>query len=200
VSDPITTRFEAFADAHRDGVHPDPVAVIQAAPEADREALGVMIATYLAAHPTAVSADAVARRAADPASDPPLAWSELLPALRAQTGTTRSALVTKLAAALGYPSATEQVEEHVHHLETGQLQPTRVKAAVVEALANLLGVPKALLERGRLAAPRPSVLLASAPIYRRMAAPMQSHDEVLGDSAPPSRIAAIDELFGADGG
>ncbi len=177
------------------------MAVIQAAPEADREALGVMIATYLAAQPATVSADVVARRAAASASDPPLAWQELLPALRAETGTTRSSLVKKLAAALGYPSATEQIEEHVHHLETGQLQPAGVKPAVIDALAQILHAPKALLERGRLIAPGPSASLASGLVYQRLAAPMEDRLEMtLGESRAPSPNAEIDELFGVTRG
>jgi hypothetical protein len=194
-------RFTEFVAAWERGERPDPAKAIVVAGEADREPLAAMITAYLAAHPRRdVSADEVDARAADPRSDPPpQAWSELLPALRERTRTTRGALVAALAASLGFPDATEQVEEHVHALETGQLEPRRVRPAVVAALARILEVPEALLERGRhVAAP-------SAQMGVRLAFRRESHlaASMAAPAPPPSevkRIAEIDDLFtGADG-
>jgi hypothetical protein len=192
--------FADFTAAWERGERPDPAAAIAAAGNADREPLAAMIAAFLAAHPrTDISAEEVAARAADPRSEPPRAWAELLPALRARTGTTRGALVTELAAALGHPEARAQVEEHVHDLETGRLEPRRVRPPVVAALARILDVPEALLELGRRMVP-PTAAASPTVAFHRLA-------RVSIDMAAPSaaaegseRVAAIDDLFtGADG-
>jgi hypothetical protein len=190
--------FAEFTAAWERGEQPDPATAIAAAAEPDREPLAAMLAAYLAAHPrTDVSVEEVAARAADPRSEPPRTWPELLPALRARTGTTRGALVTRLAAALGHPEARGQVEEHVHALETGQLAPRGVRPAVVSALARILDVPEALLERGRRF---PLITAADLePRFQRAA-----HVSAAGASpaaAPDEpRSAEVDDLFtGADG-
>src|SRR6476469_3178257 len=141
----IEERFQAFASAWERGEGPDPAAAVAAAPEDERPALGGMIAAYLSANPRIdVPEEVVRARAADTASEPPLAWPKLIPELRLRTKTTRSALVQRLASALGYPEATEQVEEHVHGLETGALPAARVRPKVVAALARILEVPESL--------------------------------------------------------
>ena len=83
--------------------------------------------------------------AARPGARPPQPWSQLLPELRARTGTTRGELVRRLAARSGVADREPQVAGYVHELETGQLQPEAVRPAVVAALAAVLGVPAALL-------------------------------------------------------
>jgi hypothetical protein len=192
--------FADFTAAWEGGERPDPAAVIAAAPQADREPLAAMIAAYLAAHPRADVTEAeVAARAADPRSEPPRAWAELLPALRARTGTTRSALVERLAAALGHPEARAQVEEHVHDLETGQLEPRRVRPPVVAALAQILDVPETLLELGRRMLP-PAAAPSPAAAYHRLALQQLDMPTPSRASDGPKRVAAIDDLFtGADG-
>jgi hypothetical protein len=194
-------RFTEFVAAWERGERPDPAKAIVVAGEADREPLAAMITAYLAAHPrTEVTADEVDARAADPRSQPPpQAWPELLPALRERTRTTRSALVAALAAALGFPDATEQVEEHVHALETGQLEPRAVRPPVVAALARILQVPEWVLERGRrMSPPAPQVqTLALFRLDLHHAAPMESASPPPDDVKP---IPEIDDLFtGADG-
>ena len=192
--------FADFTAAWERGDRPDPAAAIAAAAEGEREPLAAMIAAYLAAHPrTDVSADEVAARAADPSSEPPLAWPELLPALRERTGTTRGVLVTELAAALGHPEARAQVEEHVHALETGQLAARRVRAPVVAALARILSVPESLLERGRRLPPRRLAFDLSTPMFQRQA-PLGAPEPAAAPPETAARVAAIDDLFtGADG-
>jgi hypothetical protein len=196
----VEERFEAFTSAWERGENPDPASVIADAPVDERAALGGMIAVYLAANPrTDIPEEVVAARAADPASEPPLAWPELLPELRQRARVTRSALVTRLAAALGFPAATEQVEEHVHGLETGALPAGRVKPAVVAALASILEVPESLLEAGRrLSRPgvQPAAMAAFSRAERARAAAAPA--EELGTA--PARTPEIDDLFtGADG-
>ena len=196
----VDERFEVFASAWARGENPDPAAAIADAPEEERPALGGMIAAYLSANPrTDVPEEVVAARAADPASDPPLAWPDLLPELRHRTGITRSALVRRLAAALGFPEATDQVEEHVHGLETGGLPAGRVRPAVVAALASILAVPASLLEAGRRLSrlgvqPAAMTAFSRAERAREAAAPV---DEL---ATAPARVPEIDDLFtGADG-
>jgi hypothetical protein len=197
----VEERFDTFIAAWERGENPDPAAAIAEASEDERAALGAMIAAYLSANPrTHVPEKVVQARAADPASEPPLAWPELIPALRRRAKTTRSALVERLAAALGHPEATEQVEEHVHGLETGALPAARVRPKVVAALAHILEVPESLLEAGRRIAPaagaEPPAMLA----FRREALPVES--PTMLDHAPEElpRNAEIDDLFtGADG-
>jgi hypothetical protein len=194
-------RFAEFVAAWERGERPDPAKAIVVAGEGDREPLAAMITAYLAAHPRPdVSAEEVDARAADPRSEPPpQPWPELLPALRERSRTTRSALVAALAAALGFPDAKEQVEEHVHALETGQLEPRAVRPPVVAALARILEVPEWVLERGRRIAP-PAAQAQPLALFRR-----ESHLAASMGSAPtpPSevkRIPEIDDLFtGADG-
>jgi hypothetical protein len=192
--------FADFTSAWERGERPDPAAAIASAGEADREPLAAMIAAFLAAHPrTDVSAEEVAARAADPRSEPPRAWPELLPALRARTGTTRGALVTQLAAALGHPEARAQVDEHVHGLETGQLAARRVRPAVVAALARILDVPETLLELGRRITP-PAVATATELAFHRAARSATPGANPPAAPGPAERVAEIDDLFtGADG-
>ena len=192
--------FDAFVSAWERGERPDPAAAVAAADEGEREALAVMLAAYLSAHPrTDVTEAEVAARAADPASEPPRAWDELLPALRARTGTTRGALVTRLAEALGYPQARTQVEEHVHGLETGRLDPRRVRPAVVAALAAILQVPEAVLEAGRALPPAGEVAPATAFHRPAPAAPREALAAALAAAPEQPRIAAVDDLFTGDG-
>jgi hypothetical protein len=196
----VEERFEAFTAAWERGENPDPAAVIADAPADERAALGGMIAAYLSANPrTDVPEDVVAARAADPASDPPLAWPELLPVLRQRARVTRSELVKRLAAALGFPGATEQVEEHVHGLETGGLPAGRVRPAVVAALASILEVPESLLEAGRRLT-RPGAQPAAVAAYSRAERVRESAAPAEESGTAPARNAEIDDLFtGADG-
>jgi hypothetical protein len=194
-------RFTEFVAACERGERPDPAKAIVVAGEADREPLAAMITAYLAAHPRAdVTADEVDARAADPRSDPPpQAWPELLPALRERTRTTRSALVAALAAALGFPDAKEQIEEHVHALETGQLEPRAVRPPVVAALARILQVPEWVLERGRRLA-SPAAQMETITLFHRQARLDPSISATPMPSSEVKRIPEIDDLFtGADG-
>ena len=115
-----------------------------------------MIAAYLATHPADVPEDELDALAARPELEPPRPWPELLPELRERTHTTRADLVRRLSEALGLAGSEPQVDGYVHELETGRSRPRACVPAVVEALATVLGVPRALLESSRgLDAPPP---------------------------------------------
>lgn len=189
--------FDEFVAARERGEQPDPAATIGSVDEGDREALAGMLAAYLAANPGAVTEEQVMARAAHASSEPPVAWVELLPALRARTGTTRGALVTRLAEMLGYPKAQAQVEEHVHHLETGQLEPARVRPPVVAALARILQVPEEVLEMGRRIAPPPGPEVVT--LFHRAAPRMAPPPSAAEDRDEAPRIAEIDDLFTGGG-
>jgi hypothetical protein len=158
-----------------------------------------MIAAYLSAHPrTAVSAEEVEARAADPLSEPPVEWAALIPALRERTGTTRTALSGRLAAELGHPGATEQVGDYVHGLETGGLEPRRVKPAVVAALSRIFAVPEALLELGRR--PGPAISHPRRAMVFGRDAPVAAAADAPPSAPAPAREEEIDDLFtGGDG-
>jgi hypothetical protein len=190
--------FEAFVAAWERGERLDPAAAIAAAAEPDREPLAAMIATHLAANPRDVTEAEVLARAADPRSDPPRAWPDLLPALRARTGTTRGALVARLAELLGHPEARAQVEEHVHDLETGQLAAARVRPPVVAALARILQVPDELLEMGRRIAP-PPVDASRVTLFHRAAPMMAPPPSAAHDRDEAPRVPEIDDLFTGGG-
>jgi hypothetical protein len=193
--------FAAFVAAWERGEQPDPAAAIAAARESDREPLAAMLAAYLAANPrTDVTEEQVVARAADPRSDPPRAWPDLLPALRARTGTTRGALVAHLAEALGHPEARAQVDEHVHDLETGQLAAARVRPPVVAAMARILQVPEALLEMGRRIVPSPTLQLPQIDMAFHREAPAAAPPPAVADAADAApRVAEIDDLFTGGG-
>ena len=198
MTDTAEQLFGRFVDARERGESPDPADAIDAAGEHEREPLAAMLALYLAGHPrTHVPEELVAARAADPRGVLSLAWPQLLPALRAETGTTRGVLVRRLAEALGHPRAIDQVDEHVHGLEAGLLDPAAVQPPVVAALAAIFGVGRELLERGRhLTAPEPAGATAAFARPAALAAPAGASAV---DGKEP-RVAEIDRLFGTAGG
>jgi hypothetical protein len=192
--------FDDFVAAWERGEGPDPATAIASVGEADREPLAAMLAAYLAANPrTDVTQEQVTARAAHPSSQPPVAWVELLPALRARTGTTRGSLVTRLAEMLGFPAAKAQVEEHVHDLETGLLEPARVRPPVVAALARILQVPEAVLEMGQRPAPSASFRAARMDLAFHREAPAAAPPPAAEASEAAPRVPEIDDLFTGGG-
>jgi len=198
--------FDDFVAAWERGEQPDPAPAIASVDEADREPLAAMLATFLAANPRDDVTEAeVDARAADPASEPPRPWAELLPGLRERIGLTRTALITRLAGLLGHPEAQSQVGGYVHELETGLLSPTGVRQPVVAALAKILDVPEPLLELSRRLVPPPVAGSEATALYRKAppaatAAAARPIDIDAVRQALPERNAEIDDLFtGADG-
>jgi hypothetical protein len=197
MSDRALELFEQYLDQRASGRSPDAAALVHEAGD-QADVLAGMIAAYAATHPADVTEDQLEQMAARPELEPPRPWPELLPALRERTHTTRAALVSRLCEALGVRGSERQVGDYVHELEAGLLSPTRVRPAVVSALAAVLGVPRALLEssRGLTAEPPP----LAAPTFARSAAYADDALMSLG-ALEPDADPRVDDLFtgGGDG-
>lgn len=193
--------FDQFLEARAAGAQPDPADFIAEAGD-EATALAGMLTAYLATHThDDVSEAAMLELAASPELAMPRPWPELLPELRERRGILRKKLLLDLIGALNAKQAATQVEGYLHELETGQLDPRRVRPAVVDALARALGAPRALLEASRWVEAPPQPLGAVAPRVfargARVADPQAlslAHDE-------SSRDPRIDDLFtgGPDG-
>lgn len=162
----------------------------------DRQELLDMIELSLALRgPAQPSPQVVDELAASPLFDV-RPWSEVLTAARKAEGLKRPALVARLADRLGIGDAAgrARLEERYHELETGQLEPTRVRPAVVDALGDLLGGIRETLAATRLN-PLPDLGPAVA---------LNRSGDMLADAAmlqapPPEPTAselAVDDLFG----
>lgn len=197
MSDRVIELFEEFLRKRDAGGTPDPADFVERAGE-DGEALGGMIAAYLATRPPdPVSADDVIAFAARPELEVPRPWSELLRDLRARLGLKRSQLVERLAAALDVAGSESQVGGYVHELETGQRSPLDVRPPVVAALAAILEVPRSLLEAARPLEPGSSPAEAAA-FARAAAAPTNAMAMLPPE---PDGDPRVDDLFtgGPDG-
>jgi hypothetical protein len=189
--------FEQFVAEHAAGLTPDPVELIAQAGD-EGELLAGMIAAFLATQgPAEVSEQEVRGLAARAELQPPRPWTELLPELRERTHTTRSQVARRLAELLGVSGSEQQVAGYVHELEAGLLSPSRVKPAVVSALAAVFSVPRSLLEASRdVVVPPPP----ASPVFLR---------EAVADASPAMAMLAdeprsdprVDDLFrgGGDG-
>ena len=201
MSDRALELFEQYLDQRASGQSPDAAALVHEAGD-QADVLAGMIAAYAATHPADVTENQLEEMAALPELEPPRPWSELLPALRERTHTTRATLVSRLCEALGLPGSERQVGDYVHELEAGLLSPARVRPAVVSALAAVLGVPRALLESSRgMAAESPP--LAST-TFARFADHADDGLMSLGALDPdpdPEPDPRVDDLFtgGGDG-
>lgn len=198
MNDRATELFERFVDQRVAGENPDPAAFIAEAGD-ESEALAGMIAAYVAENPRIEIPEAeVLELASRMEALTPQPWSELLPGLRRRRGLTRTVVVRRLTELLGVKGSEPQVAGYVHELETGQLAPTRVRPAVVRALAEALEAPLALLTATR----RLTSISASleAPVFARdaSAAPVDALS-MLSDEPPPD--PRVDDLFtgGPDG-
>jgi hypothetical protein len=201
MSDRALELFEQYLDQRASGQSPDAAALVHEAGD-QADVLAGMIAAYAATHPADVTENQLEQMAARPELEPSRPWSELLPALRERTHTTRATLVSRLCEALGVPGSEWQVGDYVHELEAGLLSPARVRPAVVSALAAVLGVPRALLESSRgMAAESPP--LAST-TFARFADHADDGLMSLGALDPdpdPEPDPRVDDLFtgGGDG-
>ena len=112
----------------------------------------------------------------------------VLPRLRDRAGLKRSALVERLAAALGVEDRQDKVAGYYHEMEQGLLPAEGVSDRVLEALGQIVGeTAQALREAGRaLAPPGEGPAAAPAAAFARRA-----YAEAAG--APPPRRPAADE-------
>ncbi len=126
------------------------------------------------------------------------AWPDILADARHTAGLRRSALVDRLAAALGIDDddGRERLRLRYHELETGLIDPRGVADAVTDALGRLLGGIEQALEATRAVPTGPS--LPSVAFQRSgeadalsMAAP-----PALEEPATSAAEAEVDRLFG----
>jgi hypothetical protein len=197
VSDRAVKLFERFVEQRASGGRTDVAELVIEAGD-QGEVLAAMIASYLATRPAAEpDAAAVAAFASRPELEPPRPWQELLPALRQQARLNRTELVRRLAALLGVKGSESQVGGYLHELESGLLEPARVRPAVVAALASIFAVPASLLETSRRlpGLPPPD----RAIVFSRSAGGDASTTmAMLGDEPPPD--PRVDDLFTGGGG
>ena len=160
----------------------------------DRQELLDMIELTLALHgPAEPSPALVDELAASPMFDV-RAWPEVLAEARKAAGLKRPALVAQLAERLGIGAAAEpHLAERYHELESGQLEPARVKPAVVDALGDLLGGIRETLAATRF---NPLPDLGPAVALNR-SGDMLAESTMLADAAPPTADERrVDDLFG----
>ena len=195
--------FDQFLEARAAGAQPDPADFIAEAGD-EATALAGMLTAYLATHAhDDVSEAAMLELAASPELAMPRPWPELLPALRERRGILRKKLLLDVTDALNarQPGAAMQVDGYLHELETGRLDPRRVRPAVVDALAKALDAPRALLEAARWIEPQFLALGAvEAPAFARRAVAADSVALSIGGDQP-TPDPRIDDLFtgGPDG-
>ena len=123
-------------------------------------------------------------------------WPAVLPPLRARAGVKRSALVERLASALGVSERSEKVASYYHAMEQGLLDSSGVSDKVLSALAAIVGAPAELLrDAGRPLLPPAAGAAALTPAFTRRAAWADSAEA----STPPTNQAEswdeVDELF-----
>ena len=101
--------------------------------------------------PASPSSEAIEALAMTPAFDA-RSWPEILTEARHAQGIKRPALIAALAQRLGIvsPDGEERLRERYHEIETGQLDPRRISMAVVDALGDILGGMRAVLDATRL--------------------------------------------------
>ena len=160
----------------------------------DRQELLDMIELTLALHgPAEPSPTLVDELAASPMFDV-RAWPEVLAEARKAAGLKRPALVAQLAARLGIGADAEpHLAERYHELESGQLEPARVKPAVVDALGDLLGGIRETLAATRF---NPLPDLGPAVALNR-SGDLLSESMMLADAMPPTPDELrVDDLFG----
>jgi transcriptional regulator with XRE-family HTH domain len=193
-----------FVDAWNAGRRPDVDEHIARAPAHERAELADDLLAFLAFAPAPDYGDAelAAIRAAPVVAEALAAAGErggllpaLLPRLRARRSLTTAQLAAALAGALGLAREREaKTAGYLERLERGELEPARISGRVFDALARVLGVPRAELEgAGDVGGWGP----AAAPVFRAdedAAEAIGPHLEVLGDALAAPGGAGRDEV------
>lgn len=126
-------------------------------------------------------------------------WSEILESARLEASIKRPALLAQLAERLGIrdAAAQERLNERYHELETGQLEPARVRPALRDALGDLLGGIRETLAATRF---NPVPELGPSAVLNRSGLPIDEVIEVhamLAEPVPASDAERmVDDLFG----
>ena len=150
--------------------------------------------------PGDVPAALVDELAAQPMFDP-RPWADVLAEARKAAGIRRSVLVAGLGERFSVTEAADLalLEERYHELETGLIEPARVRPALVAALGDLLGGIGDTLAATRFnPLPEPGPL---AVLERSAKEPLLLAESHLDAVQPPATAAqrTIDELFGVEG-
>ena len=121
----------------------------------------------------------------------------MLPRLRDRAGLKRSALVDRLAAALGVEDRREKVAGYYHEMEQGLLPAAGVSDRVLEALGRIVGeTAQALRDAGRALTPSGEGPAAPAAAFARRAYAEPAGAPSPGTQPPPAgEWDEVDELF-----
>lgn len=188
--------LRAYAEEHRRTGDADPMPYLRELRGTDRAELTLLIDAFLAAAPppahdagrfAALQSDPVAARAVERLATEPLSLLEA----RQQAELGQEALAARLAAELGLGGREAAVKAAYHEIETGRIDPGRVRAPVWQALAGALGVA---VDRLREAAARPFVPLERGPVFARAARPAAAPQaEAFAAAAEPPDGPRADE-------
>jgi hypothetical protein len=137
--------FDRYRASYRAGESADPRPYLDQISGVDRAELGALIDAFLAQDPgrrgtpnalTARISAAVAERLQTQET-----WTTLLPTARDRAQVPRSAVVKRLAEALGVQGKETKVAAYYHEMESGTLPPAGVSDRVLQALSAIVEVP-----------------------------------------------------------
>jgi hypothetical protein len=195
-----------FVDAWNAGRRPDLDEHLARAPAGDREQLLADITAFVAFAPTpdyddaalaAIRAQPAVAAGAAATAAPGGLWPALLPRLRERAALSTAQLAAGLVGALGLPADREpKTRGYLERLEAGELEPRGLSGRLLDALARVLGVPRADLEGASVfGAPAAAALFrAEGPAAETLRADL----DVIADAlAAPSGAGwdDVDELF-----
>lgn len=194
--------YRRYVSAYRDNGDADPRIYLDQLRGVDRAELAARIDRFLdSVPPPAFDATAFARFRADPrrhALVTQILNAETLAELRADAALTKRAIGEALADELGLAAHANAVRARYHDVETGNVDPRRVRSRVWDALAGILG---ASAEKLRDAADR---TFSGAPGQPGGAAFARSEQAGSGAASPMSDIVAdsgddeVDRVFFGD--
>lgn len=199
--------FADYVAEHQAGGEADPRAYLSRVSGVERAELGALIDAYLARAPRQPFEQAMFRGSSAERTVGELEraiggqaglWPALLPRLRDRAGLRRSALVERLAFALGVDDRRDKVAGYYHQMEQGLLPAAGVSDRVLEALGQVIGeTAQALRDAGHTLLPpgEGPTAPAAAAFARRAYAETAS-------APPPEAVAGqadewdeVDELF-----
>jgi hypothetical protein len=195
-----------FIDAWNAGERPDVDAYLDRAAPGEQAGLAEAITTFLLTAPSPVYSDAVLDEvAADPLVQDALAavgapgglWPALLPRLRARLALSLDGLAAAFTEAVGLRGREEKARGYLADLENGRLDPAGLTGRALDALAQVLRVPRAELEgAGGMTFASPALFRADTPVAEAAAADL----DLLADALATPADAGwdeVDELFRA---
>jgi hypothetical protein len=149
----VDALLSRYISEHRSIGDADPLPYLEELRGTDRAELAALIDDYLAhAPPRAYDLEAFARFRADPSRQAMVERildDTTLVSLRKEAGVTKVGAGDALARALGLAGHEQRVKARYHEIETGLIDPDRVRPRVWEVLADALG---ASVDRVRSAA------------------------------------------------